>query len=345
MNTTSDIILSFIVVTHNHEKFISRCLDSILNQEITFPFEIIVGDDRSRDDTWNLLLSYKDSYPNLFTVYQVNSDECNPLTLSDRASYNRGHAYRLIRGKYYAEVDGDDFLLPGNTYQKQVELLETHPDCWLCMHNMSYVKDGEPLSSAYRTFSSTQLKNYQILSAEEYISHPELFSQHQSFVFRRNVRISPIDLLGLDYEDTTVTLFHLQFGSIIFINQTGYQYVIYPTGINMQLREDDRLVDLSLLQLKHVLFFPQFSYLILKASLPQLIHLLKINDERPLSLSPVIRNSFSRYEGFMFRYFEKETHSMMDNIRNRLIRSLLLFMNRFELTSKFWIRLALWALF
>ena len=341
MDRSQNIILSFIVVAHNHEKCISRCLDSIISQDISVPYEIIVGDDNSQDNTWAIITFYKDSNPDLFTVYQVNSDDCNPLTLSDRASYNRGRAYGQIRGKYYAEVDGDDYLLPGNTYQRQVELLEEHPECWLCMHNMSILKDGEPQTSAQKRFSSEQLDNLQILSAKEYILHPELFSQHQSFVFRRNAQTSPIDLLGLDYEDTTVTLFHLQYGSIIYLNQTGYQYIVYPSGINMRLRDDDRVVGLSLLELKHIIFFPAFAHLILKASLPKLIHLLKINAERPLVLSSDILNSFSRYDGFIFRYFEKEKHSLMDECRIRLIRGLLLLMNRYALTSAPWLSLAL----
>lgn len=340
MANSKRILLSFIVVTHNHENCISRCLDSIISQDISIPYEIIVGDDNSQDNTWAIIASYKDSYPNLFTIYQVNSDDCRPLTLSDRASYNRGHAYGMICGKYYAEVDGDDYLLPGNTYQKQVELLEGHPECWLCMHNMSILKDGEPQTSAQIRFSSNQLDNFQIISADYYILHPELFSQHQSFVFRRNVHESPIDKLGLDYEDTTVTLFHLQYGNIIYLNQMGYQYIIYPSGINMLLRDDDRLVELSLLELKHILLFPKFSDLILKASLPKLIHLLKVNDERRLVLSSDIRKSFSKYNGFMFRYFEKEEHSLMETCRIRLIRGLLLLMKRYALISRPWLSLA-----
>lgn len=340
-----EILLSFLVVTHNHEKCVNRCLDSILKQDIKVPFEVIVGDDHSADETWNIIKEYKEKYPNIFIIYQINSDDCNPLSLSDRASYNRGYGYKLIRGKYYAEVDGDDFLLPGDTYQKQVELLEAHTDCWLCMQNISNIEEGQPFSSARRWFRDGLLDDFQTITAEYYISHPGLFSQHQSFVFRRNINKDPIGLLGLDYEDTTVTLFHLQFGSIIYLNQSGYQYIRYSYGISRRFCKDDRMVSLALLQLKHMSYFSCFSKLILIASLPQLVHLLKVTCERNIDLSSGIQKSFSKYNGFLFRFYEKNNHSLAENIRIRVLRLLLLFMNRYKKTSNVWVKVAKRLLF
>lgn len=348
-NTTRQIpLLSYIVVAHNHGQCIRRCLDSILSQQMSFPYEIVVGDDRSTDDTWAILEEYKDKYPDIFTIYRVNSDDCNPLSSSDRASYNRGHAYRLIKGKYYAEVDGDDYLLPGDTYQKQVELLETHPDCWLCMQNMSIVEgkessdglSGTVFSAARKWFPDNKLKNMQIVTAENYLSHPDLFSQHQSFVYRRHRDSSPIDLLGLDYEDTTATLFHLQFGDIIYLNQSGYQYISYPQGINRQLSDDDRLVQLALLPLVHTYYFPQFTYPILSAAIPELNHLLKITVGQRLQLSSGARHTLARYKGFLFRYYSRESHNIVEQCRIRIARHLLMLINRHQWASPVWTKIS-----
>ena len=49
------IKVSVCVVTYNHEKFVSKMLDSLLMQETTFPYEIIVGDDCSKDNTVSIL--------------------------------------------------------------------------------------------------------------------------------------------------------------------------------------------------------------------------------------------------------------------------------------------------
>ncbi len=317
-----------------------------------FPYEIVVGDDRSTDDTWAILEEYKDKYPHLFTIYRVNSDDCHPLSPSDRASFNRGHAYRLIKGKYYAEVDGDDYLLPGDTYQKQVELLESHPRCWLCMQNMSVIEEkatdessgvtskNDRRQTTSRWFPDHRLKNFQIITAEYYLSHPDLFSQHQSFVYRKHSQHSPIDLLGLDYEDTTATIFHLQYGDIIYLNQSGYQYISYPQGINRQLSDDDRLVRLALLPLVHTHYFPQFTHPILMAAMPELNHLLKVTVGRQLRLSSETRHTFTRHQGFLFRYYAHDTHTIFQQLRIKTARYLLLLINRHQCTSPFWTNLS-----
>lgn len=337
----SDITLSFIVVTYNHEKCIRQCLDSILAQNIRVPYEVIVGDDRSVDGTWSILEEYKEKNPEIFTIYRVNSDDCHPLSLSDRASYNRGHAYQLVRGKYYAEIDGDDFLLPGNTYQQQVDMLEAHPDCWLCKQEMMVIQDGETVEDAKPYHPIGTFKDGQIITAEEYISNPFYFSQHQSFVFRRNMENSPLDKLGLDYEDTTVTLFHLQYGPMICLEQSAYVYVVYPGGINARLNDDDRLVNITLLQLEHILYFPQFADWIFRASLSEFVHLLKEASRRKLALGESGKLPLSRYHGFLFRYFEKDRPTLVEQIRFVCCRACCLLLRKYNIRTKSMTRLAM----
>lgn len=322
-----DIILSFIVVSHNHERCIARCLDSILAQDIEVPYEIVVGDDNSSDKTWEIIQGYQTKYPDKIISYQVNSNDCYPITLSDRASYNRGHAYKLIRGKYYAEIDGDDYLLPEDTYQKQVDLLEAHPECWLCKQNILCVNDGADISTASTYHRKGLFKTGQIISTEEYIVHPEWFAQHQSFVYRKHPIISPIETLGLNYEDTTVTLFHLQFGSIICLEQSGYVWVNYKNGINGSLLEDDRLVSLALLQVEHMLFFPQLAEYIFKGSVKEWIHLLKETSQRTLQLSETTKKDLARFDGFIFNYYASNKPSLSDRIKLHYTRVAMLAYN------------------
>ena len=43
--------LSVVFITYNHEPFIKEALDSVLMQEVDFPYEIVVGEDCSTDRT------------------------------------------------------------------------------------------------------------------------------------------------------------------------------------------------------------------------------------------------------------------------------------------------------
>ena len=49
--------VSVCIVTYNQEKYIKQCVESILNQDVDFPFEVIVGDDCSTDKTLEILKS------------------------------------------------------------------------------------------------------------------------------------------------------------------------------------------------------------------------------------------------------------------------------------------------
>src|SRR4051812_33860573 len=55
--------VSVCVITHNHAKFIGQCLQSILDQAVSFDFEVIVGDDASTDGTRDIVLDFAARYP------------------------------------------------------------------------------------------------------------------------------------------------------------------------------------------------------------------------------------------------------------------------------------------
>lgn len=262
--TNSSPILSFLVVTYNHEQCVQRCLDSLLALPINIPYEIVVGDDRSSDNTYKILEKYQTKYPDIIQIYKVNSDDANPMTNGERAGYNRSCGYKLLRGKYYAEVDGDDYVLPNQVYQTMVEFLENHPDCHLCMQNFAVLKDGDDSNRIHRYHPQLPWNTGDSITAEEYLMHPEFFMQHQGFVFRRNMKDDPTLHTGRFYEDTTVSLFHLQYGNIGIVNESGYVWICYPNGINGGLRADDRTVILGLLPFLHIVLYPKFKDLILR---------------------------------------------------------------------------------
>ena len=54
--------------TFNHEPFIAQALDSFLMQETNFPFEIVVHDDASTDNTVRIIKEYEKKYPKLINA-------------------------------------------------------------------------------------------------------------------------------------------------------------------------------------------------------------------------------------------------------------------------------------
>ncbi len=91
--------LSVIVTAYNIEKYIARCLDSIINQSFK-DFEIIVVDAGSSDNTAAICESYREKNSNI-TVVNFHPD-------GPAASRNEGMKY--AKGEYITFVDGDDVI-------------------------------------------------------------------------------------------------------------------------------------------------------------------------------------------------------------------------------------------
>jgi glycosyltransferase involved in cell wall biosynthesis len=98
MNT--NIKISIIIPVHNTEKYLPKCLDSILNQ--TFEeIEIIIVNDCSTDDSKKIILKYLDLF---HSVIFIDLD----TNIGPGASKNRG--VDVATGNYLTFVDSDDWI-------------------------------------------------------------------------------------------------------------------------------------------------------------------------------------------------------------------------------------------
>lgn len=92
------LTVSVVIPAHNAEGTLARALDSVFEQSLR-PFEVIVVDDGSRDDTRRIAERYPD--------VRVLS-----LPQSEGASNARNHGIQLARGRLIAFLDADDEWLP-----------------------------------------------------------------------------------------------------------------------------------------------------------------------------------------------------------------------------------------
>jgi glycosyltransferase EpsJ len=97
----SDIFLSIVIPVYNVEKYLTRCLDSIVNQKVEFNFEIIAVNDCSTDLSYSILLEYRDNYKNIVIVNHENNQ---------KLSVARKSGIDLCKGNYVMHVDSDDWI-------------------------------------------------------------------------------------------------------------------------------------------------------------------------------------------------------------------------------------------
>lgn len=139
----NDPKVSVTMITYNHEPYIERAIEGVLMQNVDFPYELIIADDRSPDDTRAIALRYKELYPDkiklLFQPENVGMLE------------NARMARELCRGEYKAFCEGDDYWNDPFKLQKQVDFLDTHPEYVGVVHQMQVVDQTGHLKRGFWT--------------------------------------------------------------------------------------------------------------------------------------------------------------------------------------------------
>lgn len=184
-----EILLSVCMVSYNQEAYVRDALDSVLMQKTNFEYEIIVSDDCSKDNTVQVVKEYYDQYPNKIRI----------LTGDKNLGYpnNQRRSLEAAKGKYIALCDSDDYWTDPYKLQKQIDYLETHPECAICFHNVMHIYDGNvaPRSLLNPLDFPTEL------TAEDMITR-KWFLPTNSEVFRREYLSFPDwydSVLHIDY--------------------------------------------------------------------------------------------------------------------------------------------------
>lgn len=124
------IKVSVICYAFNHEKFIRKCIEGIVNQKTDFKFELVIHDDASVDKTSEIIEEYKNIYPEIIApIYEKENQYSKGVSISSDIVFPKA------RGRYFAFCEGDDYWTDNNKLQEQFEYMESHPKCSMCVHN------------------------------------------------------------------------------------------------------------------------------------------------------------------------------------------------------------------
>ena len=108
--------VSVIIPIYNTEKYLCRCIDSVLNQ--TFDdYEILLIDDGSTDDSASICYEYAQRHNKIKAIYS------NHLGVASA----RNLGLKLAKGKYIMICDSDDYAEP-NWIQTLYETIDKNPD-------------------------------------------------------------------------------------------------------------------------------------------------------------------------------------------------------------------------
>jgi glycosyltransferase involved in cell wall biosynthesis len=120
------IDISVCMITYNHERFIKQAIESILEQETVFSFNLIIADDGSKDNTAAICRNLKEKYPD-----KINFIENQP-NIGMMPNFIK--ALKLCSGKYIALCEGDDYWTDKTKLEQAIRILEEHTEYAICCH-------------------------------------------------------------------------------------------------------------------------------------------------------------------------------------------------------------------
>lgn len=209
-------MVSVICLAYNHEPYITQAMEGFVNQITDFDFEILVHDDASTDKTAEIIRGYEVKYPSLIKpIYQSENQ------------YSQGK--RIVHviietmaiGKYIAICEGDDYWTDPYKLQKQVDHMEKHPECSLCVHGAVIVNaaDNKVMGSnrpsmGNRYFSTEDvIKGGGGLFTTNSILYPSKFTENRPDFYKN----SPIG-------DYPLVIYLSMMGSVYYIDELMSAY-------------------------------------------------------------------------------------------------------------------------
>ncbi len=209
------------LITYNHEKFVARAIESVLEQQANFAYRLIIGDDCSTDNTQSIIRGFAQDYPE--RIQTLLASEHRGLGRPDRIGLQ---VLRLSTAKYIALLDGDDYWTDPQKLQKQVDALEQDPDSAICFHDVRlFFEDGsrEPGTSV----APSQKKTFTI---EDLLVGN--FMQTCSVMFRNNL----IGKVPTWYHESLIGDWPLhvmvaQHGKIRYLDEEMAAYRIHGGGV------------------------------------------------------------------------------------------------------------------
>lgn len=209
--------ISVIVPMYNVEKYIAKCLESVMGQTYE-NIEIIVIDDGSTDGSLDICNSYAQKDSRLTVVHQDNKG----------VSAARNKGLELATGDYIGFVDSDDYL---------------EPEMYSILMNLMKENDAEITACAYRKvspdgtydrdFGDDTINVYEGTDMfRAYITNPSVSPAVGTKLYKREIFDGIRFIEGIIYEDKDVisrTFIKCQKG--VFINKSLYNYRTNPDSL------------------------------------------------------------------------------------------------------------------
>lgn len=232
----NNLSVTVVVPVYNVEKYLRRCVDSLLAQDYK-PLEIILVDDGSPDNSGEICDEYAGKYTNISVIHKPNGG----LSSARKAGWN------AAKGDTIAFVDSDDYVRPDYIRKLTEPFANRDVQLSIC----GYATNNNHSSISWHLpYKDSIIENCNI---EENYLLPLLGSSSKNnsinipgFVWIRMYRrhlIEKSDFVSeREYftEDILMNLLYARrmTGSIAVVNEPLYYYCVNPGSLTLRYRED-----------------------------------------------------------------------------------------------------------
>lgn len=120
-------LVTISLVVFNQENYLRQTIESCLIQKVNFPYEIIIHDDNSTDNSAKIILEYAKAYPDIIIPVLQTENQ-----FSQGTEIIAEFILPKAKGKYMAFIEGDDYWIDPLKLQTQIDFLETNPEIVMC---------------------------------------------------------------------------------------------------------------------------------------------------------------------------------------------------------------------
>jgi glycosyltransferase involved in cell wall biosynthesis len=213
--------VSVWMITYNHEAFIRQALDGILMQVTSFPYEVVIGEDMSTDQTREIVQEYQRHHPDRIR-----------LRLAKENLYSQGmkpfaSVLNACRGKYIALCEGDDYWTDPLKLQKQMDFLEAHPSHAVCFHRAYQLVQATGEMKIWQQSRRLDRFTYTLddLARDNFVATP-------SIMFRNGLVVQmPSWFFDAPCGDWPLLVLLAQHGTVGFIDQAMAVHRIHGGGM------------------------------------------------------------------------------------------------------------------
>lgn len=167
-------LVSVCTITYNHEKYIAEAIDGFLMQETNFPFEILIDDDCSPDNTAEIVKEYQNKYPNIIKARLRDKNVGAMVNFIENMS--------RANSRYIALCEGDDYWIDSQKLQIQINEMKKYPDVNISFHPAYELIDGKK-----RNVLAGHSKENKIFTTSEVILGDGGFMPTASLVVKKEI--------------------------------------------------------------------------------------------------------------------------------------------------------------